>query len=161
MDFSFLVYIFLAFVIASGGAYALSSTGRTIAAIIFFVGIIAIEAYFGTRWFQGDKERKPAAADIKTWPPVINSCPDFLSLTTVGGVKYCVDTIGLAPAGGIAKWSEGATFAERPDYFFQLFTDKKGEERVKSICAECQAKKVTWEGVWDGATCLGVEPPKP
>jgi hypothetical protein len=160
MDFSFLVYIFLAFVIASGGAYALSSTGRTIAAIIFFVGIIAIEAYFGTRWFQGDKERKETAA-ITAWPPAINSCPDFLSLYKVDGVSYCVDTIGAAPAGGIAKWSEGASFAERPDYFFQLFTEQNGEQRVKSLCNECQVKKVTWEGVWDGATCLGKEPPKP
>lgn len=160
MDFSFLVYIFLAFVIASGGAYALSSTGRTIAAIIFFVGIIAIEAYFGTRWFQGNKERTEQP-EIKSWPPSINMCPDFLSLIKVGEVSYCVDTIGIAASGGLAKYSEGAVFEERPDYFFQLFTTETGEQRVKSLCTECQAKKVTWEGVWDGATCLGKEPPKP
>lgn len=160
MDFSFLVYIFLAFVIASGGAYALSATGRTIAAIIFFVGIIAIEAYFGTRWFQGDKERKDQP-EVKSWPPSVNVCPDFLSLIKVGDVSYCVDTIGIAPAGGLAKYSEGASFDERPDYFFQLFADQSGEQRLKSLCTECQAKKVTWEGVWDGTTCLGKEPPKP
>lgn len=160
MDFSFLIYIFLAFVIASGGAYALSSTGRTIAAIIFFVGIIAIEAYFGTRWFQGDKERKETP-QMTTWPPSINSCPDFLSLMKINGVSYCVDTIGIAPNGGILKWAEGASMDEKPEYGVKLFTDQSGEQRIKSICTECQTRKVTWEGVWDGATCLGKEPPKP
>ncbi len=160
MDFSFLVYIFLAFVIATGGAYALSSSGRTIAAIIFFVGIIAIEAYFGTRWFQGDTERKEKP-NITAWPPSVNVCPDMLSILKVGDVSYCVDTIGIAPAGGIAKYAEGASVEERPDYFFNLNTDKSGEERIKAICEECRNKKVTWEGIWDGATCLGKEPPKP
>ncbi len=160
MDFTFLVYIFFAFVISSGGAYALSSSGRIVAAIIFFVGIIAIEVYFGLRWFEGDKERTNKA-EIKTWPPSINVCPDMLSYLKVGDVHYCVDTIGIAPAGGLAKYAEGASVSERPDYFFNLHTDKSGEARVKAVCEECQAKKVTWEGVWDGATCLGKEPPKP
>jgi hypothetical protein len=160
MDFSFLVYIFLSFVIASGGAYAISSTGRTIAAIIFFVGIIAIEAYFGVRWFQGDKERTDKI-NITSWPPSINLCPDFLSLIKIDGVNYCVDTIGIAADGGILKYMKDSSVEEKPQMFFNLFADKSGDERVKNLCTECQSKKVTWEGVWDGSTCLGKVPPKP
>ena len=160
MDYVFLFYIFLSFVIASGGAFVLFSTGRTIAAIMFLVGAIAIESFFGLRWFKADG--KPTAA-TGPWPPSINVCPDFLSLykTSDGSgnsVSYCVDSNGVS-AGGITKWTSSSM--PSGNNVFNLSANLSGAARVKALCTEAAAKKVTWEGVWDGTVCIGGVPPAP
>lgn len=154
MDYVFYFYIFLSFVIATGGAYVLGSSGRIIAAFVYLLGVVAIEAYFGMRWFQGMKVK---ASDAGPWPPVLNTCPDFLSLYYNGDTAVCVDTIGVAPNGGIQKWAGNADAR----FMFNLHLDKSGPARAKALCDEAKAKMVTWEGVYDGGNCSNVEPPKP
>ena len=160
MDYVFLFYIFLSFVIASGGAFVLFSSGRTIAAIMFLVGAVAIESFFGVRWFKGDGT---TTIDNSPWPPSINVCPDFLSLykTSDGSgnsVSYCVDTSGVS-SGGITKWT--STSVPSGNNVFNLSASLSGNARVKALCTEAAAKKVTWEGVWDGTVCIGGVPPTP
>lgn len=155
MDYTFLFYIFVSFVIATGGAYILASNGRIVTALVFLIGAIAIESFFGMRWFQGTETKKTGGS----WPPVINACPDFLSAHKVDGKMYCVDTIGVVPGGGIERWTnENQTDAK---FLFNLFTEKVGGDRIKAICDEARTKKVTWEGVFDGTTCLNNLPPLP
>jgi len=154
MDVTFLFYVFLSFVIASGGTYILFSSGRIVAAILYLVGVIAIESYFGSKWFSGTEVNVTMGA----WPPSINVCPDMLSLYKNGPTPVCVDTVGVAPSGGIVKWTTGST---DPNAMFNLSTTKTGDERTKALCAEAKLKNVTWEGVWDGTTCLGGVPPMP
>lgn len=155
MDYTFLFYIFVSFVIATGGAYILASNGRIVTALIFLLGAIAIEAFFGMRWFKGTETVKTAGA----WPPVINACPDFLSAHKVNGKMFCVDTLGVTPGGGIERWTnENQTDAR---FLFNLFTEKTGTDRAKALCDEARTKKVTWEGVFDGTTCLNNVPPLP
>jgi len=159
MDYVFLFYIFLSFVIASGGAFVLFSSGRTIAAIMFLVGAVAIEAFFGLRWFKGTK----ANVETGPWPPSINVCPDFLSLYKApdgsgNSISYCVDNNGIS-SGGITKWT--STSMPTGNNVFKLSANLSGAARVKALCAEAAAKKVTWEGVWDGTVCLGGVPPAP
>ena len=160
MDYVFLFYIFLSFVIASGGAFVLFSSGRTIAAITFLVGAIAIESFFGLRWFKGDGK---TTADAGPWPPSINVCPDFLSLYKApdgsgNSISYCVDSNGIS-SGGITKWT--STSVPSGNNVFNLSANLSGAARVKALCTEAAAKKVTWEGVWDGTVCLGGVPPAP
>ena len=95
MDVSFLFYVFLSFVIGSGGTYILYSSGRIVVAILYLVGVIAIESYFGSRWFSGTQVNVTFGA----WPPSINVCPDMLSLNKNGTTPVCVDTVGVAPSG--------------------------------------------------------------
>ncbi len=154
MDYVFYFYVFLSFVIATGGAYVLATSGRIISAILYLLGVVAIEAYFGMRWFQGTSVK---TADKGPWPPVLNTCPDFLSLHYNGDTAVCIDTIGIAPNGGIAKWTGNADSR----FVFNLSLDKSGPARVKALCDEAKAKMVTWEGVYDGSNCLNAEPPKP
>ena len=154
MDVSFLFYVFLSFVIGSGGTYILYSSGRIVAAILYLVGVIAIESYFGSRWFSGTQVNVTFGA----WPPSINVCPDMLSLNKNGTTPVCVDTVGVAPSGGIVKWTAGST---DPNTMSNLSTTKTGDDRTKALCAEAKLKNVTWEGVWDGTTCLGGVPPLP
>lgn len=160
MSYVFLFYIFLSFVIASGGAFVLFSGGRTVSAIAYLVGAIAIEVFFGLRWFKADGT---TTKEVGSWPLSINVCPDFLSLyTNVDGsgnkISYCVDNIGVSPT-GIKRWTSTST--PGTDNVFNLSTNITGDPRVKALCAEAKAKGVNWEGVWDGTVCLGGVPPLP
>ncbi len=154
MDYVFYFYIFLSFVIATGGAYVLASSGRIVAAFVYLLGVVAIEAFFGMRWFTGSTVKK---TETGPWPPVLNTCPDFLSLHYNGDVAVCVDTLGVAPNGGIKKWAGNADSG----FIYNLHLDKSGPVRAKALCDEAKAKMVTWEGVYDGSNCLNVDPPKP
>jgi hypothetical protein len=62
--------------------------------------------------------------------------------------------------GGIQKLVD-PTSVTNDNFVFKLHMEKKGAERMRALCQECKTKKVTWEGVWDGSTCLGKVPPKP
>lgn len=155
MDYTFLFYIFLSFVIASGGAYVFFMSGRMVSTIIYLIGMITLLSIFGMRWF---KPSGATTAVVGPWPPALNVCPDFLSLTTINGEKVCVDTYGVS-TGGMSKWSEPTQTDDR--FLFRLFTSDTGAARTKKLCEQAKLKSVTWEGVWDGVTCLGGQPPVP
>ena len=172
MDYTFLFYIFLSVVVSAGGSYILFSTGRTIAAGIYIIGMIALESYFGTRWFttSGNKVSNLSGS----WPPSINVCPDYLSLyKDTDGTYYCVDTVGVTNSSlsttpfQPAKGSDGnylpITAAQKSSgKVFQLYKDQTGEERMNSLKTQLKTMPgVTWEGVWDGTTLLGGRPPLP
>jgi hypothetical protein len=152
----FWIYVFVACVATIGSGFYYQSRGEEITGGILFVGFLLLSVYFGLRWFP------PAGTDkatVTTWPPVINYCPDFLSLHIINGKQVCIDTVGVAQTGGISRWTDPTQTDER--YQFNIFSDKSGKERVKSLCEQAKLKKVTWEGVWDGTICIGKEPPLP
>jgi hypothetical protein len=158
MDLAFIFYIFLCIVITSGGSFYYINSKQAITGGIFFFGFIAFSVVFGLRWFTASGERAGAATG--GWPPVINYCPDFLSLYEVDGTQVCIDTIGIARQNGITQWNAGSTPPNSSQQFNLHLTDKE-DVRVKALCDECAAKKVTWEGVYDGAICIGNRPPMP
>ena len=157
MNLLFWFYVFGSAVVIAGGAYYFYKyMNQSITAGIFFVGILVITIVFGLRWFPAS-----GATVLPTgkWPPVVNYCPDFLTLYVVGGKQVCIDTVGVAQAGGISKWSDPTQTDDT--YLFNLFTDTSGDARVAALCDQAKDKKVSWEGVWNGVVCSGVEPPKP
>jgi len=156
MEYVFLFYIFLSFVLLSGGAFVLFSSGRALAAILYFIGVLIIEIYFGVQWFRSDGT---TTATFGPWPPSVNVCPDFLSLYTdpTTNKSYCVDTVGVSSI--LKTWTKGTS--PLPANSFSLFTDQSGATRTNSLCAEAQRTGVTWEGVWDGTTCIGGSSPFP
>ena len=102
-----------------------------------------------------------------TWPPSINTCPDFLSLYKVGGKYYCVDTAGVAKIPtALAKFdptnAAGITTTPQGNQLFNIFPDENNDEtRRNSIKAECIRTGVTWEGVYDGINGYTNTIPKP
>jgi hypothetical protein len=156
MDYKFLFYCFLSLVLITGGGFYFYSARQEATAVIYFMGAIVAALYFGFRWFNSSGD--VAAAATGAWPPVINYCPDFLTLATVGGEQVCIDTVGVAQAGGMAT-SNGTQIAEQ--YIFHLFLNQLTSDRIKSLCREAKAKQVTWEGVWNGSACMNRDPPKP
>lgn len=162
MQYTFLLYIFLSLVLISGGAYTLLMSGRIVSSLLFFIGVLALVIYFGTRWFNGTNQ-KSIQPSIGNWPPAINVCPDFLSLYKTSNQYYCVDTVGVAPnkEGAIAVFTTDSGIEPAEKYRFKLHLDKEGTDRTKALCDEAKSKYVTWEGVWDGSTCMGGSPPIP
>jgi len=159
MDLSFYMYIFGSLALILGGTYTFFSRQSSIAGAIFLVGSIALTIFFGVRWFLPSGVRTTKGA----WPPVINVCPDFLSLhTIVSGTtteKVCIDTVGVASgAGGIERWPGTDTNEEK--YLFHLFA--ADPTRQAKLCQQCKDKKVTWEGVYDpSGSCSSNTPPLP
>jgi hypothetical protein len=154
MDFNLVLYILFSAVIGIGGTYYLIESDRTLGGFLYFVGAALILTFYGLRWFSGDA-LKTSQFESKTWPPVVNVCPDFLSVyeRPIAGTnrkeKICVDLVGVSQ-GGIQKLVDPANVANE-NFVFKLHMDKTGAARMKALCDECRLKKVTWEGVYDGS----------
>jgi len=157
MDFLFLLFIFLAAVGIVGGAYFLYSGGRHITAFLFFGGLLALTVVFGLRWFRNDGSLNTPS--VAAWPPVINVCPDFLSLTSIDGRAVCVDTVGVAPNGGLQQ--NDGTQMDAKTYFDLQADTTDAAARTAQLCDQCRSQMLTWEGVYDGASCIGGNPPYP
>ena len=156
MNFKFVLYCFVSVLAITGGGYFFFSSRQETVAAIFFLGATVAALFFGFRWFN-------SSGDINTtsgpWPPSVNYCPDFMTLANINYEQVCIDTVGVATAGGISI-SDGTQIADQ--YLFKLNLNNSGAERTSFLCKQAKEKKVTWEGVWDGTTCLSSqEPPKP
>lgn len=156
MNYLFWLYVFTCCIGISGGTFYFYSNQQEVAAGIMLFGLLITGIYFGLRWFPGaGSQIIPTGA----WPPIVNYCPDFLTLYAINGEQVCLDTIGVAQSGGISKWSNPNQQDEK--YMFHLFLNTSGPDRIKKLCDQAKDKKVTWEGVWDGAVCMNVSPPIP
>jgi hypothetical protein len=155
MNYLFWLYVFASCIIISGSTFYFYSKGEEATAGIMLFGIMITAIYFGNRWFRTSGQQLSKGI----WPPVINYCPDFLTLNTINNEQVCVDTIGITKLANMSKWTSPTQTDEK--YLFHLFLNTYGQDRINKICEQAKTKNVTWEGVWDGATCMGVDPPGP
>ncbi len=67
--------------------------GNTIAAILSLVLLISIFVFYGLRWFEDKKLKGSVPTGIVPWPPIVNSCPDFMVTynDTANKKVYCYD----------------------------------------------------------------------
>jgi hypothetical protein len=153
-----LLYVFLAIVIVLGGTIQLFKTERQLTSIMYFVGSLVIVSFFGVRWFD---KLDDDTGDMK-WPPVINTCPDYLTYykRTVNGQKVdtCIDVLGVSRKPDVlAKWTSQHSAANPPaddKYYFSLVFDKvQGKSKTEQMCERALEAGVTWEGITDGLSC--------
>ncbi len=160
------MYILVCIVIGSGGALFLFQTGRPIGAATFFVGALLIFIFFGIRWFQYGTD--PTAA--KMWPPVINTCPDYLvyfehKTTGSGGETVtedtCVDPLGVSTKpNALFKWPGAQPEDDKPEYYFSLkFNETDPLKLAAAKCERSLQKGVSWEGITDGDSCYKYKAP--
>ena len=160
----FVIYVLLSIVFVFQGMTKLNPMGST-RSTIFVIGSSLILIFFGYRWFF--------TSDKKTnkWPPTINMCPDYLTFVpniansnsvTGGG---CVDLLGVSSNGGIKVTSQsalasGLDVTRNTNLIFpHTSADIKAATKVsevQAICAKCHISGLTWEGVYDGDTCMGL-----
>ena len=156
MDLTLLFYCFLSVVIVFGGTYYYYSRQLESSAAIYFLGTVIASIYFGFRLFMPSGAATPTSG---SWPPAINYCPDFMTLTSdSNGKRVCIDMIGVAKGGtNTLQVSDGTQTTNA--YIFDLMTTSK--LRLEELCGQAKEKGVTWEGVWNGETCSSSEPPLP
>lgn len=156
MNFRLVLYILFSLAVGAGGTYVLVESQRTLAGFLYFIGAALVLTYYGLRWFSTDA-LNVSRFSSKSWPPVVNACPDFLTyyerpLGNTGRKEaVCVDMIGVAE-GGIQRLTDIANVFNN-NFVFNLHMGSKGADRLRLLCQECRVKKVTWEGVYDGVSC--------
>ncbi len=158
MDWFMILYIFTSIIIGLGGTSYLFKSGRLLSAILFLVGSILIFVFYGTRWFEG-----ASALNKKTeWPPVVNTCPDYLQFykRTTGGKTQntCIDVIGISKKSGVlSPWLDKYTPSSPPSsdsFYFNLDVGQTDvQERKRILCQNAIAAGLTWEGITDGEVC--------
>jgi hypothetical protein len=134
-------------------------------AIIYAIGAIMVFIFFGYRWFSDPVKKS------KKWPPTINTCPDYLTFVpSVNGSSSlsgggCVDLLGVSTnASGlqVSTQTKLATISATDTNNLFEFTSAdvaaaaNDPTQMQHICTRCQIAGITWEGVWDGDTCAGL-----
>jgi hypothetical protein len=155
IDFSLILYALAALLIGGGGSYYIMKTERMVTAVGFLLASIAIFTYFGLRWFDGMKLRPNISGVIDPntpWPPVINYCPDFLSLKQEGNSFYCVDTMGVST---LPLFTQGSTATATNGILLNK------DSTAQAYAGTFITKNVTWEGIYDGRSATTRKPPFP
>ena len=156
-----LIYIIVAIITIAGGTYSIVNMGKSLAAILFFIGVLAVFIVFGIKWFS----RGSVFAETPvSWPPTINTCPDYLvhygRIMPDGGKQdACIDLIGISKNGKLKVFpKDGATAAASPvdsDYYFSLVTNSADTNaKNQELCQRAIDMGLTWEGITNGESCI-------
>jgi len=161
MNLYLVFYGIFALTILIAGATTIYGMGMTLGAVIFVVGAAIFLTLYGMRWFFSE-DSILSQATVK-WPPVINTCPDFLTYykrTTGTGVKEdtCIDTTGVSKKGSVMLSVFPSGNAAPPTdekYYFSLKTSTNDiTVRNKELCQRAMTYGLTWEGITNGDSCI-------
>jgi hypothetical protein len=168
MDILFLLFIFLAAVGIVGGSYYFYTGNKHITSFIYFGGFTTMAIIYGLQWFRSDGSLNQNASVTK-WPPVVNVCPDFLSLVAITPAgetarkHVCIDTVGVAISGnGVTsplQMNNGSLVAQGT--YFDLLLNETEAARPDKLCKNCLQMGLTWEGVCSGSVAINGNPPYP
>ena len=164
MELSFIFYLFAAFIIIPGTYFLLSIQLMYVAGIIASIGLLILFILFGIQLYTVEGKYVNSSTNM-TWPPSINTCPDFLSLYKIDGTYSCVDTAGVSTNSRLTKFvpvdGTGTNQTPTAAQLFNLFLLDNDENRKRNIKTECIEKGVTWEGVYDGINGYNHTIPRP
>lgn len=167
MELSFIFYLFAAFILIPGIFFLCTIFNKPLAGIIAAVGMLILFVLFGIQFFNTDGTYKKEESSAKRWPPVINYCPDYLSLFKNGTEYVCVDTVGVASnnsGNAIQLFNPNTMTTPTSGMIFKLYLDDasinaykndaantgKPSDRKSILVEQMKEKKLTWEGVFDG-----------
>jgi len=155
MDYAFIAYVFLAFVITAGAGMQLFKSNRMWAAILVLILFVLIFYFFGVRWFRGTSL---LGGYQGSWPPIVNACPDYLVYYRRGTQDTCVDLLGVNRSGGVlVPWNQEDTPQNPPaddrKYFPYVFKPGMKPDELQKLCNFAQQAGLTWEGITNGESC--------
>lgn len=157
INWTLVLYVIVSLIAVFLGSSKLNNQGIG-AAVIFAIGSIAVFVFFGFRWFSN-----PSSA-TKQWPPKINTCPDYLTYIPpaagASGNGSCLDFLGVSSNGELKKATAKSDVTNTSKNFQYTSKDVMAtgvtNETLQSICNRCNAAGLTWEGVYDGDTCVAI-----
>ena len=163
MSWLFILYCIVSTIFVTYGTNKLYPFGM-LRSILFAIGSILLFVFFGFRWFS-------SVARSNSWPPTINMCPDYLTFVpTISGARSasgggCVDLLGVTTvSSGLVKSNPSELTSISPTDTSKLFeytaadvSAAQGNPRtLQAICDRCKQTGITWEGVYDGDVCQGI-----
>jgi hypothetical protein len=174
MNFAYIAYIFISIAIGLGGSMYLFRSERMIAAIIFLILSIFVFIFFGTRWFSSGNV---IGTYTGSWPPIINTCPDYLVSYNKPGVSAtdpkipaCIDLIGISRTlgtgtSGITMWNSATDnttppVTTSPKYFNYVYKAGMTQEQLQVLCDKANQLGLTWEGITNGDSCTFLQAPQ-
>ena len=141
------------------GVSKLYGMGMTLGAALYGVGTGFLLVTYGLRWFGSDKS---ILSNAKVqWPPVMNTCPDFLTYyqrVKADGSKEdtCIDTLGVSrnPA-ALKRWPTDQSVPTEDTFYFSLTTIKTDAAgKNQELCQRAILNGLTWEGITNGESCI-------
>lgn len=161
LNFKLVAYVLFCIVFVIGTTFMIFSADTLARAVIYVVGAILVLVFFGMRWF-GNAEQPSGI-----WPPTINMCPDYLTFVpTISGAPRggCVDFLGVSTQDGAFLKSQKSDLSSMTsgstNKFFEFTANDVQNARdaasMRRICDRCRSAGLTWEGIWDGDVCVGL-----
>lgn len=152
-----IIYAIISIAVIVGGTFKIYGMNESIGALVFCIGSSAIFLLFGLRWFGASNSlfsKTPV-----TWPPTINSCPDYLTLykRTLGNgtvQESCVDLVGVSRNGNLKLFPKEGEAPQSEEYYFSLkTTNSDAASRNSELCQRALSFGLTWEGITNGESC--------
>jgi hypothetical protein len=160
-------FIIMCILVGFIGTWQFFKNGQPIAGFLFLIGALTIFIIYGKRWFDPNGIY---TSSNTTWPPVINTCPDFLTAytATIGNasVRGCVDTVGVSrngnfhilPPSGNPVGLPNAPYAVNNGVVNATLTDffpiNVPGETPQALCDRLANYGLTWDGIFDGDNCM-------
>lgn len=153
-----IIYIIIAILIGIFGSMKFYGDSKYVSLLLFLIGSILIFVFFGRRWF-GDNQlfnRSPGQ-----WPPVINTCPDYLTyfkrrMPDGSSKDTCIDRTGVSRNSTLMVFpKDGNQNPPASDsYYFDLKTSSSEATAARAeLCQRTIQYGLTWEGITDGESC--------
>ena len=168
VNISMVVYIIMCILVGYFGGRYFFSKGQSIAGFLFLIGALTIFIIYGKRWFDPNGIYNTGTV---TWPPMINTCPDFLTAYTDPdhNIAGCVDTIGVSRNHAFQKLPANGHPQVQSSYpvnngivtatLTNFFPINVSGESDQGLCDRLGAYGLTWDGVFDGDNCAATVQP--
>ncbi len=153
------MYILFCIAVSLGGTVGLFRMNRALAASVFMVLSILIFVFFGLRWFIY------ATGDVSKWPPVVNTCPDYLTsyTRTVGDQKVatCIDLIGVSTNASLKQFPSSGAAPDGNDFYFPMNCSPSAKltDNINKLCSYTRDSGLSWDGIINGQACVTINDP--
>ena len=159
MSTQLILYILFCIAVGLGGTVTLFRMNRALSASAFLVLSILIFVFFGLRWFVY------ATGDVSKWPPVVNTCPDYLTSyqRTIGNqqVKSCIDLVGVSTNGSLKQFPSSGIAPTDNSFFFPMCVDPSARvtDSIDKLCSYTRNAGLSWDGIINGQACVTLNDP--
>ena len=152
INYKVIAYVLFVIVTTMSALSYLYRSERIVAAVAVFILFVLIFTFYGIRWFKKGTSITTGNNANGPFPPVINTCPDFLSVMTLNrdGKQVCIDTMGVSRNQTILNtWRQGTTEATAASnhYFTKIYTP--GMTDVSELKTAAEGALLSWEGITD------------
>jgi len=147
INYPLLSYILAVIIVIMTSVSYLYRSERLVAAISVSILFILIFTFFGLRWF---KYGLSATSDYKgKFPPVINTCPDYMSVYKNGSTTVCIDTVGIAPTSSTVKVVRRGDTPSDQNFFRSIYTAGATQAQMNVMATAAKDAGLSWEGITD------------